>query len=62
MLLTVAVTLAVAWLSWRLLERPLVRWGQSFTYAPAAEAGPPPERTRPAEAFPAVGRPLRAAP
>lgn len=37
MLLTVAVTLALAWLSWRLMERPLVRWGQSFAYdAPVA--------------------------
>jgi peptidoglycan/LPS O-acetylase OafA/YrhL len=60
MLLTVAVTLAVAWLSWRLLERPLLRWGRSFTYEPADGPAMEPVRPSSAEAFGQVGTPLRA--
>ena len=48
MLLAVAVTLALASLSWIVLERPLLKWGQSWSYAPsAAEAAPVPAAVRP---------------
>jgi peptidoglycan/LPS O-acetylase OafA/YrhL len=61
MLLTVVLTLVLAWLSWRLLERPLQAWGHSFRYEAPAAAAVEAARPRPSpEPFGPVPRPLRA--